>query len=224
MRWLRIAKSKIRNFFTKDSGPKAKVVNSVYSIPQELRDEYLRNWNRAKINDSDKGKVARGLDIVRPHIEKYNEVASHIDCNIHALICSHYREAGCDFDRQILNGQAWDMKTTIVPKGEGPFESFEVSCKRGFDIKPKMEHENNIIDILHFLERWNGWGYRRRGVWSPYLWSYTNLYVKGYYTSDGKFSMNAVNRQLGCASLLIAILEEYHLTTDENGKIIPKSL
>lgn len=224
MRWWRIAKARIRNFFSRKSGPKAKVSNKTYILPQELRDEYLRNWNRAKINEHHKDNVQRGMDKVEPNIEEYNIVASHVDCSVHALICSHYREASCDFDRQILNGQDWDMKTTIVPKNEGPFENFEVSCKRGFAIKPKMESLTNIVDLLHFLERWNGWGYRRRGIWSPYLWSYTNLYKKGYYTSDGRYSSRAVNKQLGCASLLIALFEKYGLTTDEQGEIIAKQM
>lgn len=223
MRWWRILRSRIRNLFTpKRSGPKAKVVNKTYKIPNELRAEYLRNWNRAVINDHHRYRLERGMSKVMPNMDEYKEITEEIGCSLLALICSHYREASCNFDKQILNGQRWDMKTTIVPKREGPFKNFEESCIRAFAIKPKMEFPNNISDLLHFLERWNGWGYRRRGILSPYLWAGTNLYTKGYYTSDGVYSSRAVNKQLGCATLIKGIFDELGWEVDEKGFIVGK--
>lgn len=220
MSWWRVAKAKIRNLFSRKQGPKAEVSHKTYIIPQELRDEYLKNWNRAEITEQT--RLDRGLQKVRPNYDEYRKISKQLGCSLFALICSHYREASCDLDRQILNGQPWDIKTSIVPKGEGPFNDFVESCERGFEIKPEMENPNNIIDLLHFLERWNGWGYRRRGILSPYLWAGTNLYTKGYYTSDGNYSSRAVNKQLGCATLLKGLFEEYNLSTDEKGSIIYK--
>jgi lysozyme family protein len=48
-------------------------------------------------------------------------------------------------------------------------------------------------------------GYRRRGVPSPYLWSFSNLYTKGKFVADGHFDANAVSAQCGAAVMLKAL-------------------
>src|SRR5260221_396083 len=57
--------------------------------------------------------------------------------------------------------------------------------------------------ILFKLEGFNGFGYRTRHheVLTPYLWSFTNHYLKGKFTADGKFDPNAVSKQWRCSDL-----------------------
>jgi hypothetical protein len=55
------------------------------------------------------------------------------------------------------------------------------------------------------LERYNGLGYASRGLPSPYIWSGTDQYKSGKYIRDGVYDPNAVDRQLGCAGLLISM-------------------
>jgi hypothetical protein len=46
-------------------------------------------------------------------------------------------------------------------------------------------------------------GYANKGLPSPYIWSGTDQYEKGKYTSDGKYDpAEAVDEQLGCAGIL----------------------
>ena len=116
----------------------------------------------------------------------------------------HMLECSGDLSRQILNGERWDRKTKLVPKGQGPFKSFAESCIMGFDLHRRyIPNEWNIENTLFFLEAWNGFGYRNyHGINSPYLWSFSNHYKSGKYVSDGKYDPNAVSKQCGAAVLL----------------------
>src|SRR5690606_24236084 len=72
----------------------------------------------------------------------------------------------------------------------------------------------SIGATLDKLEAYNGLGYRKKGLPSPYLWAGTDQYVKGKYVADGKFDPNHVDMQLGVAPLLMKIRE--------NAKDAPK--
>ena len=64
----------------------------------------------------------------------------------------------------------------------------------------------SVPHMLFLLEGYNGFGYRRRGVATPYLWSFSNIYQRGKFVLDGKFDPDAVSRQCGAALMLKAIL------------------
>lgn len=107
----------------------------------------------------------------------------------------HYLEAGCRFERQILNGQPWAQRTTIAPIGLGPWESWG-----GSTIAALARRQ---IRGLRDLEDWNGRGYMHRRLNSPYLWSGSNYGVGlGKYVADGKYDPQAVSKQIGAAVLL----------------------
>ncbi len=55
------------------------------------------------------------------------------------------------------------------------------------------------------LEQYNGLGYFNRGLPSPYIWSGTDQYIKGKYVADRVFDPNVVDKQLGCAGLILAM-------------------
>jgi len=61
---------------------------------------------------------------------------------------------------------------------------------------------------LDKIERYNGWGYRKLGVPSPYLWSGTDIYTAGKYVSDGHYSSAAIDQQLGCVAILKRMQEK----------------
>ncbi|WP_246775232.1 hypothetical protein [Bradyrhizobium diazoefficiens] len=42
---------------------------------------------------------------------------------------------------------------------------------------------------------------------SPYLWSGTNQYRAGKYVRDGVYDPGKVDPQLGCAALIVALME-----------------
>ena len=59
--------------------------------------------------------------------------------------------------------------------------------------------------MLYLFEKFNGFGYVKRGINTPYLWSYTNHYSKGKFAGDGKFDPNLVSKQPGTAAIMKAL-------------------
>ena len=66
-------------------------------------------------------------------------------------------------------------------------------------------HDWSIGGALTLLEQYNGLGYFHMERPSPYVWSGTDQYNRGKYIADGHYDPNAVDKQLGCATMLIVM-------------------
>jgi lysozyme family protein len=127
----------------------------------------------------------------------------------------HGLETGFDFSRHLHNGDPLAARTVHVPKGrpasgEPPF-SFEESAADAL----ALQGLDGIsawpaARLLYEWERYNGFGYRRRGLASPYLWSFSTHYERGKYGGDGRFDPALVSRQCGAAVQLRALIEAGH--------------
>ena len=128
----------------------------------------------------------------------------------------HFMEGGGKFTRHLHNGDPLTARTVNVPKGrpvmgKAPF-SWEESA---IDAINYMEGQNRIWkqlkgkwdleSILTKFEAYNGMGYQKKGLLSPYLYSYTQFYTAGKYVLDGKFDPNAVSKQPGVIPLMKAL-------------------
>lgn len=116
----------------------------------------------------------------------------------------HEMECTQNFNCYLGNGQRWNKKTTIVPKGRGPFSSFELGALDAIRYD-KLDRVQNwsIGNTLYILEGFNGYGYALyRGINSPYLWSGSNKYISGKYVTDNVYSKTTVSSQIGIALLL----------------------
>lgn len=118
----------------------------------------------------------------------------------------HERESSQNWSKSIAQGDPWNKVSTHVPKGRGPFKSFEdaavdalVNCAP-YASKWKDWSAGGTCTLL---EQYNGLGYANKGLPSPYIWSGTDQYVSGKYVADGVFSPTAVDKQLGCAGLIL---------------------
>ncbi len=117
----------------------------------------------------------------------------------------HQREASQNWNTYLGNGQTLNKKTTIVPKGRGPFKTWEEGAVDALTNCAPFAAQNkdwSIGGALAMLEKYNGLGYYNKGVPSPYIWAGTNQYTKGKYVRDGVYDPNHVDTQLGCAGLL----------------------
>lgn len=139
---------------------------------------------------------------------RYQTISAKTGVPWFVIAVIHERESGQDFSRSLAQGDKWNQVSRHVPRGRGPFASFEdaavdslVNCApyaaRWRDWSPG--------GALTLLEQYNGLGYANRGLPSPYVWSGTDQYQKGKYVADGVFDPNAVDQQLGCAGLLLAM-------------------
>lgn len=117
----------------------------------------------------------------------------------------HEREASQSWLANIAQGDSWSRKSTHVPRGRGPFKSWEDAAVDALTNCAPYAARNtdwSIGSALAMLEKYNGLGYYNKGIPSPYIWAGTNQYKKGKYVADGVFKPNAVDQQLGCAGIL----------------------
>lgn len=128
---------------------------------------------------------------------------THVPWPLIAVI--HEREASGSWAANLAQGDPWNHVSIHVPRGRGPFTSWEDAAVDALMNCPPYAGKNtdwSIGGALTLLEEYNGLGYARMGIPSPYIWADTDQYVKGKYVSDGHFDPNVVDQQIGCAALL----------------------
>lgn len=193
--------------------------------PDEGTEPWYRRMFVACLVNADKAtQLKNTLAIIEKGIPRYFEVARRLgarnpDQFAFILGAVHFKEASCDFRGVLHNGEkivGTGRKTTIVPKGRGPFATWEDSAVDAIGIessrwKNLLFGSNDVGDILYALERYNGTGYitgAGRAETSPYLWACSNINDgRGKYVSDGKFDPNASTGSTCGAAL---ILKEFY--------------
>ncbi len=176
---------------------------------EELAPEYQKLWDTMKVI-----RDAKQLDVmatkVKQHKSKYEEVQKETGVPWQLVAVIHIREAGLQdvgvFKGVLHNGQrivGTGKKTTIVPAGRGPFKTWKEAAidalkLKGFD---KIK-EWPVSRMLWALEPYNGYGYRYRGLPSPYLWASTNHQKPGKFVRDHVFDATVVDTQMGAAAML----------------------
>jgi len=173
--------------------------HNVLAIGNDKR-YYLHRWNSLFVLRKYSKQVNWYVDKLLDSTSRYINVERSTGVPWEVVGAIHMMESGGDFNMQLLNGQRWDMETTMVPKHRGPWGSWEESCMAAFETPlPKVW---DVCNTLGFLESYNGMGYAKMGKPSPYLWSFSNHYESGKYVSDGKYKDNAVSKQCGTAVML----------------------
>lgn len=117
----------------------------------------------------------------------------------------HEREASQKWNTQLGQGDPLNKKSTHVPKGRGPFSTWEEGAVDALTKCAPFAAKNTDWSpggALTMLEKYNGLGYANKGRPSPYVWAGTDQYVSGKYVADGVYDPNKVDTQLGCAGLL----------------------
>lgn len=187
--------------------------------PQVLAFPYQREYQvlwETMVIDPKKVKaidqvVAKLKDPVRWHEYVRLFEATSVPPQVVAVI--NEREAGGNLKGVLHNGElivGTNRKTSLVPAGRGPFATFfdagvDAFRKEGLD--GFNWHEGGPARVAYGLEKFNGFGYRGKGIHSPYLWAGTNHYLRGKYVADRKFSPTAVDQQLGGMAVLRRMMD-----------------
>lgn len=140
-----------------------------------------------------------------PAKARYEIVAAQTDVPWFVIAVIHEREASQSWAANLAQGDPWDKISVHVPKGQGPFASWEAAAVNALTRSPPYAAhwaDWSAGGTMTLLESYNGLGYASRGVPSPYLWAGTDQYLAGKYIADGHYDPHAVDHQLGCAGLL----------------------
>lgn len=139
------------------------------------------------------------------NIASYQSVEARVGIPWWVIACIHFRESSQNFSCHIHNGDPLTERTVHVPKdrpiqGEPPFSWVDsaVDAFENFWRPPTWDYGG----ALDFMERYNGLGYKRMGVPSPYLWDFTDAYTSGLFVADGKFDPYKKESRPGCASIM----------------------
>jgi len=131
------------------------------------------------------------------------------------IACIHWRESSGNFAGILHNGEkiiGTGRKTSLVPKGRGPFATWEGAAIDALSVSPHDMRNIKIDCVERFAyeaERWNGWGYALYHPNNPsaYLWSMSSVYKGGKYVADGKWDAKALDAQVGVMPLLKRLME-----------------
>lgn len=170
-----------------------------------LKTEYEHNFAAMRITRGP--QVKREVKTLRNSMDRYKAVAQTTTVPALVIACLHMRESSADFRTYLGNGQRLDRVTTIVPKGRGPFQTWEAGARDALHLDGLDKAGDWSVALLAYeAELFNGFGYRAYGIPSPYLWAGSNIYVKGKYVADGKFSPDAIDPQIGVMPLAARLM------------------
>jgi lysozyme family protein len=166
-------------------------------------------WETCTIDEDKFPRVGAIVKQIELYKDRYMTVEASTTVPWQFIAALHYRESSLRFDRCLHNGDLLPGPTTHVPVGRGPFANWEMSAIDALKIEGLHKMKLGYLGAEGFLvmaEKYNGTGYRKHGVYSPYVWSWTNWSdERGKYTADGKFDRDALELQCGVAALLIGL-------------------
>lgn len=170
-----------------------------------LRLANIKRWDNAKVTRN-MGALAQQLVAAKP---RYKAVEARTGVPWFVIAVIHMRESSQNWGRSLAQGDPWNRVSVHVPAGRGPFKSWEdaaidalVNCHPFLARKKDWSLGATLVN----LELYNGVGYANMGKPSPYLWAGTNQYVSGKYVADGKYDPSHVDKQPGCAALILAMM------------------
>ena len=173
-----------------------------------LKAEYRRLYDNCTVRPESRPNVEyykKQLERNRPAYEAAASGLGTIPWHFIGIV--HAMECGFKFSGHLHNGDPLTARTVQVPAGRPaagnpPFD-WKTSARDAMQFKGyDKETDWSVERTLYLLEKYNGFGYRPRGVPSPYLWSFSNQYTKGRFVADHKFDPNAVSKQCGTALMM----------------------
>lgn len=184
------------------------------NLTRALRDEYRRLFDTCQTRP-EKNAVIDGLvTSLVGNKARYRNVGDPLGIPWYFIAVIHNMESSQSFTRHLHNGDPLTARTVQVPAGRprhgSPPFTWEASATDALKLdRLHLINDWSLPALLYRIERYNGWGYRKfhPEVLSPYLWSFSNHYIRGKYVADGRFSDTAVSHQCGAVVLLRRMAE-----------------
>lgn len=176
---------------------------------ENTRKGYAALWNSMKITDkAGADKFAKRIIAAEPRYRKIQD-ATGVPWYFVGLL--HMRESSNDFRGVLHNGEhiiGTKKVTKLVPAGRGPFKTWEDAAIDALKLKGLHRVKDWPVErVAYEAERYNGLGYTKMGVNSPYLWAGSNHQQPGKYVADHQWSPTAMDTQMGVMTVLRRIHE-----------------
>lgn len=183
-----------------------------------LKSEYGALFASAVVRPEDSETIQWHVNAMRTFRQRYEAVGAQVRVPWYFIGAIHGLESSFNFRSHLHNGDfPLSARTRQVPSGRPtvwmPPADWESSAKDalrflGFTGQVDWSLERT----LYRLEAYNGFGYRRYGVPTPYLWSFSTHYDRGKFVSDGRWSPLARSRQCGAAVLMKSLADSGDIT------------
>lgn len=190
-----------------------------YAYTPQAQSEYQRLFDTCVIRPEKYPEIDGYINKMVQAQQRYQNVCVITNVPWHVIAIIHCMEGSLSFNCHLHNGDPLTARTVQVPanrpKTGTPPYTWEFSAEDalrydGLDTWTDW----SVPALLYRLEGFNGYGYHRLGINSPYLWSYSNQYTKGKYVKDGVFSPTTVSKQCGAAVILRRMFEKQIVTAD----------
>ena len=179
----------------------------MFLYSQNAKDSYVSLYNQCQVNIDKKPDATDIIQKILANKSRYDSVANVLLIPWYVIAVIHNMECDLDFTCHLYNGDPLSARTVDEPSGRpligNPPFTWEYSAVDALKFDG-FDHwgDWSISGTCYELEKYNGFGYRAFNINSPYLWSGSNLYTAGKFTSDGIFSPTAVSDQIGAMTIL----------------------
>ncbi len=150
------------------------------------------------MTDSQKAELENLKKVFKEHEDEYKKVEKLTGIPAELVCAIHYRESNNNFNTYLHNGDPLGKTTTHVPKGKY-FEDWTSAAVDALTshYKYKEFNKNSLDSWMDFAESYNGYGMKKKGLASSYVYTGTTKYTGGRYVADGKFDRNSYDKRLG---------------------------
>lgn len=177
-----------------------------------LAPEYAADWARMTVLPDRRGEADRMAERIAASGARYEDVESATAVPWFVVGLLHMREASFDFSTHLHNGDPLTDRTVHVPKGRPRYGSAPYSWVESAEDALRFDGLDRVglwpLEVIAYrCEAYNGFGPRRRGRRSGYLWAGSSIYDGGKFVADGRWDPGVWDRQLGVMTVLRRMIE-----------------
>ena len=143
---------------------------------------------------------------------RYESVSQKSNMPATLIAAIHWRESTGDFNTYLHQGDPLGKPAVNWPSNIPVFDVWEDAAVHALQMKDSLQKQLEIDKattdatlLATYAEAYNGLGYHYRKAPSPYVFAGTSEYSSGKFVSDGRFSQNVVDKQIGVMPLMGAI-------------------
>jgi lysozyme family protein len=165
-----------------------------------------KQWDAMKLSKSREPEFKKLAEFAIANKDRYQQIERQTNVPWPMIAVLHRRESDANFNTYLGNGEPLNRVTRLVPKGRGPWKSFEDGAVDALTYDGLTTVKDwRLEKMLWYCEKYNGLGYEKKGLPSPYVWGGTNIQKPGKYVADGVWDSTVMDKQPGCAPILFAI-------------------